>query len=178
MVLTSEEKIELKKLAKDSISSHFDSSVKPELKLESETLKENCGAFVTLKIAGQLRGCIGLVEGVRPLYEAVIEMAKAAAFEDPRFSPVKKEEVEKLEIEISAMTPLKQIRDLDLIEVGKHGLIIKSGYNSGLLLPQVATEYGWDRDTFLQQTCLKAGLSPQEYLNPSAEIYIFSAEVF
>jgi AmmeMemoRadiSam system protein A len=105
-------------------------------------------------------------------------MAQAAAFEDPRFSPVREEEVDQLEIEISVMTPLKRIRDLNLIEVGKHGLVIKFGYNSGLLLPQVATEYGWDRDTFLQQTCLKAGLPPKSYQDPETEIYTFSAEVF
>jgi AmmeMemoRadiSam system protein A len=178
MALTDAEKDQLKRLARDSIRSRFDSTVIPGLKLNSDLLKENRGAFVTLKKNGQLRGCIGLVEGIRPLYEAVIEMAQAAAFEDPRFSPVREEEVDQLEIEISVMTPLKRIRDLNLIEVGKHGLVIKFGYNSGLLLPQVATEYGWDRDTFLQQTCLKAGLPPESYQDPETEIYTFSAEVF
>jgi AmmeMemoRadiSam system protein A len=178
MSLTQAEKDELKKLAYNSLRSRFNPAYIPKLELDSEVLKDNRGAFVTLKIDGQLRGCIGLVEGIKPLYQAVIEMAQAAAFEDPRFPSLQKQEVDNIDIEISVMSPLKQIRDLNLIEVGKHGLVIRHGYHSGLLLPQVAREYNWDRITFLEQTCLKAGLPPELYTDPETEIYTFSAEVF
>jgi len=143
-----------------------------------ERLRENCGAFVTIKENGQLRGCIGYIQGVKPLYETVKEVAAAAAVNDYRFSPIKPEELDKLELEISALTPLKRIKDVNEIEVGKHGIYMKQGFNSGLLLPQVATEYNWDRDMFLQQTCMKAGLPSTAWKDKSTEMYIFSAEVF
>lgn len=143
-----------------------------------ERLKENCGAFVTIKENGQLRGCIGYIQGVKPLYETVREVAASAAVNDYRFNPIKPEELDKLELEISALTPLKRIKDVSEIEVGKHGIYMKQGFNSGLLLPQVATEYNWNRDTFLQQTCMKAGLPSTAWKDKSTEIYIFGAEVF
>ena len=163
MEITQEEKKHLKELAHRAIKSRFDDSPEPELGLDSETLRINCGAFVTLKIDGNLRGCIGLIEGIRPLYQTVIEMAQASAFNDPRFTPLTRAEFDRIEIEISVMTPPREISSLDEIEVGKHGLIIRKGYNSGLLLPQVATEYNWDRETFLRHTCLKAGLDETAY---------------
>ncbi|MDI6743358.1 MAG: AmmeMemoRadiSam system protein A, partial [Smithella sp.] len=106
------------------------------------------------------------------------EMAVAAAFNDPRFPALKKDELNQLTFEISVLSPLERIRDIHEIEVGRHGLYIVSGYNSGLLLPQVATEYRWDRETFLEQTCYKAGLNPQSWKDPETEIYIFSADYF
>jgi AmmeMemoRadiSam system protein A len=105
-------------------------------------------------------------------------MAEAAAFDDPRFPPVTKEELKDLSIEISVLTPFKQITDVSEIEVGKHGIYMERGFYSGLLLPQVATEYGWDRETFLEQTCRKAGLPPDAWKEKNTKIYIFSADIF
>jgi hypothetical protein len=139
---------------------------------------KNTGAFVTLKKHGQLRGCIGFIEARKPSYETVRDMAQAAAFSDPRFSPVTQKEFEDLKIEISILTPLKKISDINEIEVGKHGLYIIKGFNSGLLLPQVATEYSWDRVTFLKETCRKAGLPFDAWKDKDAKIFIFSADVF
>jgi AmmeMemoRadiSam system protein B/AmmeMemoRadiSam system protein A len=143
-----------------------------------DRLKENCGAFVTIKENGQLRGCIGYIQAVKPLYETVKDVAKSAAVNDYRFNPVTKDELDKLDLEISVLTPLKKIKDISEIEVGKHGLYMKKGFNSGLLLPQVATEYNWDKETFLKETCRKAGLSQDAWKDKSTEIYTFSAEVF
>lgn len=143
-----------------------------------DRLKENCGAFVTIKENGQLRGCIGYIQAVKPLYETVKDVAKSAAVNDYRFNPVTKDELDKLELEISVLTPLKKIKDISEIEVGKHGLYMKKGFNSGLLLPQVATEYNWDKETFLKETCRKAGLPQDAWKDKSTEIYTFSAEVF
>jgi AmmeMemoRadiSam system protein B/AmmeMemoRadiSam system protein A len=150
----------------------------PAFNITSERLKELRGAFVTVTEKGRLRGCIGHIKGTKPLYRTVEEMAAAAAFDDPRFSPITKDELKDLEIEISVLTPFKQITDVKEIEVGKHGLYIQKGYYSGLLLPQVATDYKWDRDTFLEQTCLKAGLPSNAWKEKDAKIYIFSADIF
>ncbi len=141
-------------------------------------LKEIKGAFVTIKKKGELRGCIGYIQGLKPLDITVKEMALAAAFEDPRFMPVTKDELPQIEIEISVLSPLKKIEDINQIIPGKHGILIKKGYRSGLLLPQVATEYNWDRVTFLSQTCIKAGLSPKSWEERNTEIYIFTAQIF
>jgi len=105
-------------------------------------------------------------------------MAEEAAFNDPRFTPVSKGELKDLDIEISALTPLRQIENVEEIEVGRHGLYIEKGFFSGLLLPQVATEYGWDRETFLEHTCLKAGLPRDAWKAEDTVISIFSADIF
>ncbi|HWR81991.1 MAG TPA: AmmeMemoRadiSam system protein B [Candidatus Deferrimicrobium sp.] len=136
------------------------------------------GAFVTLKIDGDLRGCIGQIRGTQPLYQTVAEMAVAAAFEDPRFAPLSQSEFERLEYEISVLSPLERVADFSTIKVGRDGLMIKLDYHSGLLLPQVAVEHAWDVTEFLEQTCLKAGLPKQSYKDRKAEVYKFSAEVF
>ena len=150
----------------------------PGVNVDAPILKENRGAFVTIKKKGELRGCIGNIEGHGPLYKTVGEMAEAAAFQDPRFMPVTEREVSDLEYEISVLTPFKKIKEVNEIEVGKHGIYIKKGWSSGLLLPQVATEYGWDRQTFLEHTCLKAGLPSSAWRDQNAEIFIFSADIF
>jgi len=150
----------------------------PEFNVDSPTLKENRGAFVTITKKGQLRGCIGYIEGRGPLHKTVEEVAEAAAFGDPRFGSVTEKELPDLEYEISVLTPLQRITDVKEIEVGKHGIYMKKGWNSGLLLPQVATEYGWDRQTFLEHTCQKAGLPTNAWKDKSTEIYIFSADIF
>lgn len=176
--LSEEEKKTLHYIARTVIENKAKGKTVPEFKIESPILKENRGAFVTLHKKGQLRGCIGYIEGHGPLYKTVEEMAEAAAFRDPRFPPVKEKELTDIEIEISVLTPLKKIQDINEIQVGKHGIYIKRDWFSGLLLPQVATEYGWDRLTFLEHTCQKAGLPPNAWKEKGTEIYIFSADIF
>ncbi|MDR3237545.1 MAG: AmmeMemoRadiSam system protein A [Spirochaetia bacterium] len=139
---------------------------------------EKCGAFVTLHQRGELRGCIGYIEGVKTIPETVMEMALSAAFKDPRFPPLKKEEYDSIDLEISILSPIEEVTDLSGIVVGRDGLIVSRGYNRGLLLPQVASEYGWDRETFLRHTCRKAGLPPDAWKDPSTRIEKFSAQVF
>jgi AmmeMemoRadiSam system protein A len=133
---------------------------------------------VTLKKRGHLRGCIGYIKAVKPLWETVQEMAVAAAFHDPRFPSLMPDEVQDLTFEVSVLSPLKRIKDINEIEVGKHGLYIVRGYNSGLLLPQVAAEYKWNRESFLNETCYKAGLPAQAWMDEETEIYTFSADYF
>ncbi|HVP07553.1 MAG TPA: AmmeMemoRadiSam system protein B [Candidatus Acidoferrum sp.] len=144
----------------------------------NERLSAKRGVFVTLSIKGELRGCIGLIRAREPLSEAVAEMALAAAFDDPRFDRLSEEEYEQLGYEISILSPLERVHDFNDIKVGRDGLMIKLDMHSGLLLPQVATEYGWNAIEFLQQTCLKAGLPKNSYRDKHAEIYRFSADVF
>ena len=134
-------------------------------------------AFVTITRQGQLRGCIGYVDPVKPLTEAVAHSAAAAATADPRFPAVTPEELAHLEIEISVLSPLRRIDDPAQVQVGTHGLYISQSDRHGLLLPQVATDFGWDRETFLRQTCLQAGL-PGDAWRHGAEIQVFSADHF
>lgn len=136
-----------------------------------------CGAFVSLHIGGRLRGCIGMIESPGPLAETVARCAAAAALEDPRFDPVTPSEVPELEIEVSVLSPLRAAR-ADEVEPGTHGLRIRRGYASGLLLPQVATRYHWSRERFLEETCHKAGLPPDAWRQPDTRIEVFTAEVF
>lgn len=178
MELTKKEKTALLEIVKKTITAKINDKEMPKLTLESQTLKEKRGAFVTLRKSGHLRGCIGYIKDDKPLWETVREMAVAAAFHDPRFPSLKAEEVEALALEVSVLSPLKHIKNIDEIEVGKHGLYIVRGYNSGLLLPQVAVEYGWDRESFLRETCYKAGLPSQAWKDKETEIYVFSADYF
>lgn len=144
-----------------------------------DTLRQPAGAFVTLtSLDDDLRGCIGSIAPVAPLFESVAKNAINAAFRDPRFYPLRPGELEQLKIEISVMGPIERVTSIDDIEVGRDGLIITRGGNAGLLLPQVATDYGWDRETFLKQTCVKAGLPPDAWTSPATKIEKFSAEVF
>ena len=142
----------------------------------SEHLVEPRGAFTTLHLFGELRGCIGYVLPTGSLYQTVAETARAAAFDDPRFQPVTQNEAPYLKIEISVLSVPRPIHP-DEVEVGKHGIIVTSGARRGLLLPQVPLEWGWDRETFLTQTCVKAGLAPDAWRR-GAEIQAFTAEVF
>jgi AmmeMemoRadiSam system protein A len=139
-------------------------------------LGEKRGAFTTLHCQGELRGCVGFVFPVNALYRTVAETARAAAFEDTRFEPVSLEEARNLQIEISVMSLLQPI-DAEDVEVGRHGLLITLGMHRGLLLPQVPTEHGWDRATFLEQTCRKAGL-PRDAWQRGARLEAFTAEIF
>ncbi|KPJ87885.1 MAG: hypothetical protein AMS17_07205 [Spirochaetes bacterium DG_61] len=177
-MLTKEERSSLLKLARDTIHARLHGKNLPSFNPISKTLKEPRGAFVTLHKQGSLRGCIGYVEAIKPLYKTVQEMAIAAAFQDPRFPGLTPGEYDEIDIEISVMSPLEKATDVNTIEVGKHGIIIKRGFNSGLLLPQVATEQGWDRNTFLEHTCYKAGLPGDCWRKRGTEILTFTAEVF
>lgn len=177
-MLNKEERKFLLQLARDTIQARLKGKTLPACEPVSEILKELRGAFVTLHEHGALRGCIGYVEPIKPLCQTVQEMAVAAAFQDPRFSALRETEYSAIEIEISVMSPLRRVRNVDEIEVGKHGIIIRRGFHSGLLLPQVATEQGWDRGTFLEHTCYKAGLPGDAWNKEDTEIHIFSAEVF
>jgi AmmeMemoRadiSam system protein B/AmmeMemoRadiSam system protein A len=176
--LSKDEKKKLLEIARASIIEAVTRKTQPEIEVTEPRLRENCGVFVTIKKHGELRGCIGYIVAVKPLYETVKEVAKSAAVGDPRFMPMTEDELKDMEIEISALTPLRRIYDVNEIEVGKHGIVMKRGFYQGLLLPQVATEYGWDRKTFLEHTCLKAGLPKDAWKDKSTEIHIFSAEVF
>jgi AmmeMemoRadiSam system protein B/AmmeMemoRadiSam system protein A len=151
---------------------------RPALTFRHPRFAEKCGVFVTLKKHGELRGCIGLLQGVEPLGEAIQEMAVAAATRDPRFPQVTLDELKEIDIEISVLSPMIPVANLDEIVVGRDGLLLKKGFRSGVLLPQVATEYGWDRDTFLEHLCLKAGLPPGSHKAPDAQLLRFTAEVF
>ncbi|MEW6614804.1 MAG: AmmeMemoRadiSam system protein B [Thermodesulfobacteriota bacterium] len=176
--LTVEEKRTILSIAKTAIECRLKNQNLPKFDISSDTLKEKRGAFVTLHKHGSLRGCIGNIHGNKPLYITIEEMAIASAFNDPRFKPVTEGEFRDLDIEISVLTPLRKIDDVEDIQVGKHGIYIEKGYYSGLLLPQVATEYGWDRNTFLEQTCNKAGLPKSAWKDKDTRIYIFSADIF
>ncbi len=176
--LTADEKKTLLRLARDTITMYVTEGKKPPLPRAGGTLAEPWGAFVTVHKQGQLRGCIGNLVGRGPLVELIQEMAVAAATQDPRFHPVSRDELAAIDIEISVLSPLRRITDVNEIEVGRHGIIMSRGVFHGVLLPQVATEYGWDRETFLQHTCLKAGLPTEAWKDPDTTIEIFSAQVF
>ncbi len=173
--VSEENRQRLFEIARQAISARL--SGDPYVPPHEPGLAQKRGAFVTLKIDGNLRGCIGQIRGKQPLYQTIAEMAVAAAFEDPRFPPVSKEEFDRLEYELSILSPLERVHDFSEIKVGRDGLMIKLDFHSGLLLPQVAAEYGWDVTEFLEQTCLKAGLSKNSYKDKIAEVYRFSAEV-
>lgn len=180
--LTSGEKQCLLRLARQRLECHFGLAAEPVPGSAgfplTDTLNTPCGAFVTLTKSGRLRGCIGYVVPVVPLHQAVTEMVMNAALRDRRFPAVTAAELASLRIEISVLSPLSECRDHREIRVGKHGLYIRKGASSGLLLPQVAVEYGWDRETFLRQVCQKAGLPENAYLEPDAILSTFSAVIF
>ncbi len=176
--LNKQEKKYLLQIARETIKAKLFDLPLPKPEPIGENLKVKSGAFVTINKHGHLRGCIGYIAGFKPLYEAIPELAISAAFNDPRFPPLQKDEFEHLEIEISVLTPLEEIKDINEIEVGKHGLMVEQGFYQGLLLPQVATEYGWDKETFLQETCLKAGLPAHCWQDPATKIFKFSAIIF
>lgn len=143
-----------------------------------DIFREKRGAFVTLHIRGKLRGCIGYIVGTREIPETITDMAIASAFRDPRFPPLSRREFDDIDIEISVLTPITDVKNVEEIEVGRDGLIVSSGRNQGLLLPQVATEYGWNRDQFLEHTCYKAGLPGDAWKRKDTRLEKFSAQVF
>ncbi len=173
--LTKAEKDELLSLAKSTIINYVMHGKVLEIDVKDSRLKANSATFVTLNRHGNLRGCIGNIQPVMPLYKSVIRNAIAASSKDYRFSPVSKEEVKDMEIEISILSPFEPLKDIRNIEIGKHGLFLVKGQNSGLLLPQVAAEFKWDKNTFLENLSLKAGLPKDAW--KSARLYVFTAEV-
>lgn len=179
-MLSDDQRQRLLQLARKSIEAVLERRVPQWNADEFEgDLRRPAGTFVTLRTKeGELRGCIGSIRAMQPLFEAVTSSAVSAAFRDPRFLPVEKHELEALELEISVMGPIEVVGNVEDIVVGRDGLIISRGRFAGLLLPQVATEYGWDRETFLDQTCVKAGLSPGSWKSRETRIERFSAEVF
>ena len=181
----------LLKIARNSIKLAFDGKDLDLIKTNDKELNERKGAFVTLydKSRGKksLRGCIGFTESKVPLWQGVAEAARLSAFDDPRFPPLQRDELDKLSIEISVLTRPNMIKTKELrkpedmtrqIEVGKDGLMVEYSGFSGLLLPQVAVEYGWDAERFLQETCMKAGLAPRDWKEKGCRIYKFQAEIF
>jgi AmmeMemoRadiSam system protein A len=169
------ERATLLKLAHASIESAVEGR---EFRLEAPSahLSEPRGVFTTIYLRGELRGCVGYVFPIAPLFRAVAETARAAAFDDSRFEPVSREEAPQLEISLSVLSPLKPIEAAQ-VEIGRHGLMVSMAGHRGLLLPQVPIEHGWDRVTFLEQTCRKAGL-PVDVWKMGATLEAFTAEVF
>jgi len=177
-LLNEKERTFLLQLARKTISKTADGETLETPEYFSETLSQKLGVFVTLHKFGELRGCIGFIEGIRPLQDAVIEMAKSAAFNDPRFAAVTSDEVDDLDLEISVLSPVEEVSHVEEIEIGRHGLIIEQGFYKGLLLPQVASENNWDKTEFLQHTCQKSGLPVDAWQDEKTKIYAFSAEIF
>jgi len=175
--LSDDDKKLLLALAREAIVTYVREGVIPTSELSVPSLRDHYGCFVCIKKDGKLRGCIGNFTSSQPLYQLVREMAVSAATRDPRFYPMTSKDIANFSLEISVLSPLEKITSPEQIIVGTHGIYIEKNVCRGILLPQVATEYGWDRDTFLMQTCAKAGLKPDDWRD-GADIYIFSAEVF
>jgi AmmeMemoRadiSam system protein B/AmmeMemoRadiSam system protein A len=174
--LTKEDKEELLTVARKTLNEYVKNKKIPDFAIKSKVLQEKCGAFVTLKKNETLRGCIGHIVAEKPLFLVVRDMAIAASTQDYRFPPVTPSETDDIEIEISVLTPMQKVNSADEIKVGRDGLLIKKGYMSGLLLPQVPVEQGWNKATFLEHTCYKAGLPADAW--KSSELWKFQAIVF
>ncbi len=175
--LTDEEKRILLATAREAIDARL-ARREPHFPPAPPALSTPCGAFVTLKARGDLRGCIGHITASQPLVETVKDVAPSSAFEDPRFPPLGPAEWKAVTIEISVLSPFERIQDPGSVRVGLHGVLIRQGARSGLLLPQVATEQGWDRDTLLTHACYKAGLPGNAWRSPDTRIEVFQAIVF
>jgi AmmeMemoRadiSam system protein A len=177
-MLEDSEKAALLKLARTTLEAHFSDESTPACPASPKALTEQKGAFVSLHHGEELRGCIGQLYPDRELAKVVQHCTLSAALEDMRFTPVAQDELRDLSIEISVLSPFHRVQNIEEIEVGKHGLYIEQGQFRGLLLPQVATQYRWNREKFLEQTCLKAGLPPSAWQDPQTIIHTFEAEVF
>lgn len=178
-LLNPEQKRRLLEIARTTLESYIKERKTPEFKEDDPALNKEMGGFVTLHEHGQLRGCIGNMVGKGPLYLTVRDMAIAASTQDPRFPQVRKDELKDIDIEISVLSPMEKIDDPNKIVMGKHGVMVQSGFRSGVYLPQVATETGWSREEFMNSLCLhKAGLPSDSWKKGTCDIYIFTAEVF
>ncbi|MCM2358663.1 MAG: AmmeMemoRadiSam system protein A [Geobacteraceae bacterium] len=175
--LTAKDKKRLLEIAREAIIASIEARPLPQREEQNDRLLDQRGCFVCVKIDGKLRGCIGNFTADKPLFQLVQEMAVSAATKDPRFYPMRKEDLDSFDLEISVLTPLQKIASIEEIKVGAHGLYIEKNFSRGVLLPQVAVEYGWDRETFLDQTSVKAGMQSDAW-KEGADIYIFGAEVF
>jgi AmmeMemoRadiSam system protein A len=177
-MLTNEEKRELLVIARDAIETLVRRRGRsPTRSVVHQRLSQQCGAFVTLRLDHQLRGCIGYIESARPLSEVVEEVAGKAATEDPRFQPLSVFELDQIDIEISILSPLIRISSINEIVIGVHGVVLELGGMRGLLLPQVAVEHQLERETFLNAVAKKAGLGTYAWKDPNAKVYVFTAEV-
>jgi AmmeMemoRadiSam system protein A len=177
MTLTPDDQQRLLRLARTCLEARVRGEAPPRIE-QGGGLDAAMGAFVSLhRHGGELRGCLGRLETDRPIAENVAHLAAVVSDSDPRFAPLAVSELAGVHVEISALTPEEEITDISRIVVGRHGLIVEQGHRRGLLLPQVATEYGWDRETFLDHTCVKAGLPPTAW-RTGARIFIFEAQVF
>ncbi len=173
--MSNEEKQLLLDLSKNTLAKSLGLEYK---EIDASKINSRVGAFVTLKLNGYLRGCIGNIYAIKPLYQQIIELTLDAAFKDYRFEPVTKEEFNFIEFEISVLTEPKLIKNLSDFILSRDGIIIALGYNKAVFLPQVATETGWSKEELLSALCRKAGLNQDDYKNPEAMIYTFQAEVF
>lgn len=183
MTLGAEERRRLLRVARTAIALATGAAGEPEpasARAPAAASSRPSGAFVSLhrRTTDELRGCIGCFEGRGPLEDTVARMAVQAAIHDPRFPPVRSAELDDLSIEISVLSPMAEVDDPRRVEPGKHGLVVSRGERRGVLLPQVATEYGWSREEFLDHTCLKAGLEPGDWRKPGTRLHVFTAEVF
>ncbi|MCL2294511.1 MAG: AmmeMemoRadiSam system protein A [Spirochaetes bacterium] len=176
-VITEEEKKILLESARETIAAKLENR-KAVYTPATKTLEAINGAFVTLHKFGQLRGCIGNLIGVKPLYATIREMALASAFDDPRFPPLSKKELEEIDIEISVLSPLKKINSIDEIKIGEHGILLKMGFSSATFLPQVAVEQKWGVKELMENVCFKAGMDVNSWKAPDAELFVYSAIVF
>lgn len=176
--LSTNEQKELLRIARKSLNSYLTKGEVPKVKIDKGSLAERRGVFVTLNKNGNLRGCIGYIQPHKPLAEAVQDMVISAAVRDTRFPKVTRDELKDIDIEISALSRLERVYDADEIEVGRDGLYIIKGAHSGLLLPQVATDQGWDRQEFLENVCYKARLPKDAWKDKEAVLYRFSADIF
>ena len=178
MELTNDEKKILLKAARQSILSAFGEAEKPEINYTAyPLLKQKMGAFVTIKIDEELRGCIGYIIAIKALFDTVCETARAAAFNDPRFKELTREEFDKIKIEISVLSLFEPIKSYDEIELGKHGLLMEEG-GRAVLLPQVATENNYTREQFLTALCHKAGLYGEYWKETRLKLKVFTATIF
>ncbi len=178
-MFSTEEKRTLLGIARETMISYLRTGQKPRFDNDNDNLNSKLGGFVTLRQNGALRGCIGRMEGEKPFYLTVMDMAVAAAVEDPRFPKVSIEDMDGIDIEISALSPMKKIEDPSEIELGKHGVMVKRGARSGVYLPQVADETGWSLDEFMGSLCAhKAGIPENSWKTGDAEIFVYTAEVF
>jgi uncharacterized protein len=175
--LTEDDQKILLEIARSSVRAYLSGEVFTPPAVSAGILNESCGIFVSIHKHGELRGCIGNVHASGPLYRTAAECAVSAAVGDPRFIPLTRDELSVVDFEISVLSPMRRVHDITEIEVGKHGLFISKRGCRGLLLPQIATAYEWDRITFLQETCRKAGLRPDDWQD-GATIQCFSAFVF
>ena len=178
-MLTKEQRKSLLEMARSTIEEYVKTKKVKEFEISDPVFLKERGVFVTIHKDGQLRGCIGNIIAHEPLYVSVRNMAIASATEDPRFPPLSQDELGKIDVEISVLSEPKRIYNIDEIKLGTHGVIVKKGFQSGVFLPQVAIETGWNREEFVSYLCShKAGLDPLAWKDKDTQLFIFSAEVF